>query len=526
MNEGRNGAHWNAQGQGLANPLARGTMIKTLLPHCEPDKKPAPHEPVPLVREIPAADPYPVDGLGPQLAAVVVALNDVVQSPLAMCANSVLATVTLAAQGQINVELPIGAGSTRPVSGFFITVGRSGERKSASDQQIGKALKSREAELRQIHDAEMKIWRNEHDAWEAARKAILAGKQDKVAKEVDLRALGDEPEKPLAPIIIMEEPTVEGLAKLLMAGQPSVGVFSTEGGQFVGGHAMSDDAKLRSAAALSRLWDGDPWKRVRSGDGAHIIADKRLAMHLMVQPDAAAQLVNDPVLRDQGLVSRMLVTFPETTMGTRLHHDPAPVSMIELARFSARMTTALALPYPLRQKSRNDLAPRTVRLSVEARAGWIAFADHVERMIGPGGQLEPISGFAAKMAEHAARMAAAMAWWSDHDAIEIDAETLSNAIQLVEHYADEALRLWQASVVPADIADAQRLLDWLDERWSESHVSIADISRLGPNAVRVAQRARQLVKVLEEHHWLVKASGPVLIGGQRRREAWQVKGRV
>ncbi len=87
-------------------------------------------------------------------------------------------------------------------------------------------------------------------------------------------------------------------------------------------------------------------------------------------------------------------------------------------------------------------------------------------MIGPGGQLEPISGFGAKMAEHAARMAAAMAWWSDHNVKEIDAETLSNAIQLVEHYADEALRLWQASVVPADIADALRLLDWLNERWS------------------------------------------------------------
>lgn len=524
MDDRPNGTQWFERGRGIDDLSACGTMIKSALTNREAERKPVPHEPVPLVRPVPAADPFPVDGLGPQLAAVVRALNDVVQSPLAMCANSVLATVTLAAQGQINVELPIGAGSTRPVSGFFISVGRSGERKSASDEQIGKALKSREAELRQIHDAEMKAWRNEHDSWEAARKAILAGKQDRVAKEVDLRALGNEPVKPLAPIVMMEEPTVEGLAKLLMAGQPSVGVFSTEGGQFVGGHAMSDDAKLRSAAALSRLWDGDPWKRVRSGDGAHIIADKRIAVHLMVQPDVAAQLVNDPVLRDQGLVSRMLVTFPETTMGTRLHHDPAPASLIELARFNARMTTALALPYPLREKSRNDLAPRTLRLCAEARRRWIGFGDHIERMIGPGGQLEPISGFAAKMAEHAARMAAAMAWWSDHNVEVIDAETMSNAIQLVEHYADEALRLWQASVVPADIADAQRLLDWLNDRWSESHVSIADICRFGPNTARVAQYARKLVKLLEDHHCLVKAPGPIPIGGQKRREAWQIMG--
>jgi hypothetical protein len=190
------------------------------------------------------------------------------------------------------------------------------------------------------------------------------------------------------------------------------------------------------------------------------------------------------------------------------------------------MTAALSLPYPLRENSRNDLAPRILRLSAEARTRWIEFSDHIERMIGPGGQLEPISGFAAKMAEHAARMAAAMAWWSDHDANEIDTETLSNAIRLVEHYADEALRLWQASVIPADIADSQRLLDWLHERWSESHISIADICRLGPNAVRVAQRARQLVKVLEDHRWLVKAAGPASISGQKRREAWLIIGRV
>ena len=47
---------------------------------------------------------------------------------MAMCAASVMATVTLAAQAHVNVELPIGDGVLRPVSEFFLTVGRSGER--------------------------------------------------------------------------------------------------------------------------------------------------------------------------------------------------------------------------------------------------------------------------------------------------------------------------------------------------------------------------------------------------------------
>ena len=37
---------------------------------------------------------------------------------------------------------------------------------------------------------------------------------------------------------------------------------------------MKDDAKLRSAAGLSKLWDGEPWKRVRATDGAQSIANK------------------------------------------------------------------------------------------------------------------------------------------------------------------------------------------------------------------------------------------------------------
>ena len=343
---------------------------------------------------------------------------------------------------------------------------------------------------------------------------------ERASREADLRALGEEPVPPLAPIMTMADPTIEGLAKLLMAGQPAVGVFSAEGGQFVGGHAMSDDAKLRSAAALSHLWDGEPWKRVRSLDGASTIANRLLAMHLMVQPDVAAQLINDPVLRDQGLLSRLLVTYPATTTGTRLHRDPSPESLTTMSRFTARMSAALSLSMSLQSGTRNELAPRSMRFAPAARALWIEFSDRVERMLGPGGQLEPISGFAAKMAEHAARLAAVVIWWSDKSAHEIDAATLRGAIRIVEHHGDEALRLWQSSVIPPDIADAQRVLDWLRYRWDSPLVSVADICQLGPNSMRTARRARELAGILAEHGWLIPQPGGGTIRGLRRREVW------
>ena len=108
-----------------------------------------------------------------------------------------------------------------------------------------------------------------------------------VAREL-LDKLGPAPLAPLEPVLTCPEPTYEGLCKLLAVGQPSVGIFSAEGGQFIGGYGMTDDAKLRTAAGLSSLWDGEPIKRARALDGITVIPGRRVAMHLMAQPDVAA----------------------------------------------------------------------------------------------------------------------------------------------------------------------------------------------------------------------------------------------
>jgi len=42
-------------------------------------------------------------------------------------------------------------------------------------------------------------------------------------------------------------------------------------------------------------------------------------MHLMIQPDAAGAFVLNPVLRDQGLLSRVIIA---SVAGTRLYKEP------------------------------------------------------------------------------------------------------------------------------------------------------------------------------------------------------------
>ena len=150
------------------------------------------------------------------------------------------------------------------------------------------------------------------------------------------------------------------------------------------------------------------------------------------------------------------------------------------------------------------------------------FGDHVEKAIAPGGPLESVRGLANKLPEHAARLAAVLSVVRDLDSAAISADEIRAGIALAEHYAAEALRLFGASRVNAELRLAQKLLDWLLRQWAESAVSLPDIYQRSLNAIGDQATARKLVAILEGHGWLVRMPEGALIAGQRRREAWRI----
>ena len=89
--------------------------------------------------------------------------------------------------------------------------------------------------------------------------------------------------------------TFEGLVRCLNLGQPLYGIIGSEGGQFIGGHGMTEESKLRTITGLSAAWDGEPIKRVRATETV-ILYGRRVGMHLMVQPEVAATALADELL--------------------------------------------------------------------------------------------------------------------------------------------------------------------------------------------------------------------------------------
>jgi Protein of unknown function (DUF3987) len=481
-----------------------------------------PEPPRPLMRVLPPADPFPIDSLGDLLAPAAIAIHDRIQAPLAICGQSVIAAATLAVQGHADVELP--THHTRPLTNYYMSIAATGERKTAVDEEALWPIRKRETALRERWEADQPDYQNAKVAWDKAREAITKkAKGDRARIKSELDALGPAPAPPLTPLLTCPEPTYEGMIKLFAIGLPSLGIFAAEGGQFIGGHGMSDDAKLRTAAGLSAAWDGDPFKRVRSGE-VTVLPGRRLAMHLMAQPDVASMMLNDPLLVDQGILSRLLATAPQSTSGRRPWHEPSGESEAAMKRYGACLLDILEMPLPLLSDGQT-LSPRAVPLSSEARRLWIAFYNHIETRVASGGELEAVRGLANKLPEHAARLAAVLTLVHDVEAAEVASKEMEAGIELAQHFAAEALRVFGVSRISGDLRLAQQLLNWLRSDCSARNapaVSLPDIYQRGPSAIRDKAKAEKMVGILEGHGHLFRIRGGAKIDGKWRRDAWRL----
>jgi hypothetical protein len=432
----------------------------------------------------------------------------------------VLAASTLVVQGHTDIILPFG--QRRPISEYFVSVAESGDRKSSVDRDALSSIREFEELLHQQKAADHLAYRNSHDSWEGERKRVLGARDlDRLQREQELHAVGPEPQIPLSEMITCPEPTFEGLTRLFAIGRASLGLFSDEGGQFLGGFGMSQDNRLKTSAALSNLWDGEPLKRVRAGDGSSYFPGRRLSLHLLVQPNVASLLLGDQMLAGQGLLSRMLVCAPASLAGSRFWREPPTERDEALLFFDQRLRAILETPLPLRPGTLNELQPPAIGLTPDARKLWISFSDHVEEQLFAGAALASIRPFGAKVAEHAARLGAVLTLVEDLDAVDLDVTHLASGIELVQYNVTEWLRLHDAAQTRPEIARAQRLLDWL-MLWNDPLIGLPEIYQRGPNVIRDAQAAKQAVGILEDHGWLIREEGGALVKGSFRRDAWQI----
>lgn len=111
-----------------------------------------------------------------------------------------------------------------------------------------------------------------------------------------------------------------------------------------------------------------------------------------------------------------------------------------MRRYVAIMLGVLERPAPAANEAGNELEPRVIVLSADARAAWISFYNGIEKAMASDGPLEDLRDVASKAAEIAARIAGVLTIIENPDASSIDAETMASA-RVIRYPSREAAHL-------------------------------------------------------------------------------------
>jgi hypothetical protein len=441
---------------------------------------------LPLRRLSEDSKPFPLDALGPVLGPAAAVIATSVQAPEAICALSLLAAAAMACQGNANVVLD---GRCYPLSLFCVSIASSGERKSAVDRLALQPLRAVQDSLLGVYRASMAVRPPSGSTQQAPQ--------------------------PRFPLLVVTEPTVEGLFQRFKDGSPTMGIFSDEAGGFLGGYSCHQERRLHTLACLSKLWDGDAVDRCRKGDPAHLLSGVRLSMHLMGQELLLEKLFHDSLAAGQGFLSRILAVYPMSRMGQRFYRELDPLQAREMQTYLQVIETLARRPFS--NGVPEAVTPSDLLLTSEAKSLWIAFHDTIESQLCAGEMWAPIARIAAKAAEQVLRVAGVLALVEDPDVSMISIEQVLRANRLMRWFLEEHLRMQQMVVPDQNLSRAEELLQWLRSR-PEDLVWIGDIYRIGPRAFRKAADARTAMQLLQSHGWVERVESR-----QDKRELWRIR---
>lgn len=460
--------------------------------------------PLPLVEPRDDAPAYPIESLPKIIKESIVDYQQYGQQPTALIANCALANISLACQTLANVARDHLLMS--PVSLYFITLGESGDRKTASDKVFGQGIRQWQFDMHERLIPKVNASTIAYHAWVSGRDGLLrkikkAASNGEPTAELQTqlyKVFANEPRVSLLPELFFEDTTQEAFTSHLADGWPSSSLWSDEGGIVLSSHGMHSNTN-KFISTLNRLWDGNHFTTTRKTTKSFVVAHRRITVSLMLQPLLLKQLLakHEGLSRQSGFLSRTLITYPKSSMGERYYKSP-PESLPSLNNFHQRIRECLDLTLGLDSKGCHKLP--TLRFSTQGKAAWIDFFNDVEKGISKTGEWKPIQDFASKSAENVARLSALYYLFQGKEG-DIDAETTQQAIAVIAWHLQETKRTLEDSTTECPIRDAQKLLNWFKNknlpevtpRYFQQHSAIRDKARLN-----------RAIETLIEHHYLIE----------------------
>ncbi|UBO72983.1 YfjI family protein [Aeromonas rivuli] len=440
---------------------------------------------------------FPIYTLDERLQQVIWQAQQQTQAPLGLIASSVLGAMSLACQDMADVSPKEGLVHTTSL--FLITLGDSGERKTAVDELIMKPFRSMEQACEERYrlqrfeyDIELSVWQTEQKAYKGALiQAIKNGEDISACKQALKQVEANKPSPPSCRKWILNDVTSAAIKHAIGTYGHSVGVFSDESA-----HLFSSDF-MRDTSVLNSLWGGKPISAARaSNQKLTSIDDYRFSLSMMVQSKLFERFLErqGEKARESGFFARCLVCQPDSTQGTRFLVNDSGVKISkrndefpDLAHFHQMIEDMLN-----DAQQRHDAGkPRVcLTLSPAAREKWFEMANRVERQLGNFGEWREFRDFASKFMEHASRIAAVLECFTTRNT-EISALNMHAGISIVEWYFQHFVQLFSHRSIPDDLREMNELERWLEvnpHRAINGLFKKNDIRRFGPNCVRNAMK--------------------------------------
>lgn len=218
----------------------------------------------------------------------------------------------------------------------------------------------------------------------------------------------------------------------------------------------------------------------------------------MLQTRLADRLLQDADIKDQGILGRCLISWPERLVGQRLYKAIDLTRDPKVHLYQQRIATLMQKPWS--RHTDGGLTPAVIELSPRARDAWIAIHDTIECESGEFGELVNVQAAAGKAAANVLRMAGVMAVVEESTLLEY--MHIQRASTLMDYYPAENQRLTEQEPLNKLRAEADCLLRWLIKKnWPQFR--LRDITRNGPRFARKSTRHTfELLLQLVAHNWL------------------------
>lgn len=412
---------------------------------------------------------FPTEAYPKALKDFVLALQRHTETPVELPGLMALATVSAAVNGKYTVQ--IGGGFQEPVHIWTCVALASGNRKSSVLDACLKPIKKWEEAQAEAMQEEIGAAKNELanlDAELRNKRARLgkAGSKpgDDEALREDIRELSEQIEStiiPVPPRVWAEDITAEKISELMQQNKGVLSLFSDEGGIFdtIGGRYSRGvpnlDILLKGHSATSSKTDR------KSGDPIYL-SRPCMTFGIAPQPSVLTSMAKEPAFRGKGFLARFFFASPRSTLGLR-SGIPHPIPQEVFDAYHRLITTLLDQPIEFDKES-NALVPKVLTLSENAEKFRLEFWKDIEKQMLITGRLYPITDWASKLQGGVNRLAGLLHVVKhadvDPSSVEVDAETMLQAIAIAEVLIEHALATFDLLEWNPVVRGAKRIMEW------------------------------------------------------------------